>query len=138
MSSIRDPRHLLPQDKGDLESVHFLSTYSYEELKPILPELLEWLQDYNWPVARPIATLLKRFFPQILPDLIPVLESHDAIWKYWILQIFFDDADHETVLPKQILSILQRMVENPTSQEKEEELNLLADKILTQCTIPHT
>jgi len=41
-----------------LETAEKLSGYSYDEIKPIVPELLTWIQDMNWPVARPVADYL--------------------------------------------------------------------------------
>ena len=80
-----------PKDKHDMDfdKITDFYWYNYQELKPIIPELLVWLQDYNWPVAKPIARHLQKILPDILPELIPILKGSDGIWKYWILQIFF-------------------------------------------------
>ncbi len=43
-------KELIPKNKFDHETVERLKNLSYEELKPIMPDLLEWLQDFNWPL----------------------------------------------------------------------------------------
>jgi hypothetical protein len=53
------------------------------------------------------------------------------------LQIFFDEVNRKTILPKEMFSILRRLAEHPTSQEKEEELDSLAHEILMQCAMSH-
>ncbi|MBY0204439.1 DUF5071 domain-containing protein [Paenibacillus cucumis (ex Kampfer et al. 2016)] len=40
-------RTMLPKDKFDVESVEKLAKRSNDELRDILPEIMEWLQDGN-------------------------------------------------------------------------------------------
>ncbi|NEU60630.1 DUF5071 domain-containing protein [Paenibacillus sp. ALJ109b] len=40
-------REWLPRDKHDFEAVRKLSELGNEELRDIIPELMEWLQDGN-------------------------------------------------------------------------------------------
>ncbi|MEI2280658.1 DUF5071 domain-containing protein [Paenibacillus polysaccharolyticus] len=54
-------RTILPKDKFDVESVEKLAKRSNDELRHILPELMEWLQDGNWPISKPVEDLLLRF-----------------------------------------------------------------------------
>lgn len=48
-----DIREWLPRDKHDFEAVRKLSELSNAELKEILPELMEWLQDEIGPFLNP-------------------------------------------------------------------------------------
>jgi hypothetical protein len=121
---------LVPKHKSDWnfdKSTDFL-WYGYQELKPIIPQLLEWLQDYNFPVAKPIAQHLQKMLPDIIPDLIPILNGQDAVWKYWILQIFFIETKSEYW--KKIDKIIKRLALNPTDIERKEEVDILALEIL--------
>lgn len=43
---------LLPKDKHDHEAIERLHKFPIQELLPLLPELLEWVADINWPIAR--------------------------------------------------------------------------------------
>ena len=40
---------LLPKDKHDDETIKRLRKLPIQELVPLLPELLEWVADVNWP-----------------------------------------------------------------------------------------
>ncbi|MEO1013484.1 MAG: DUF5071 domain-containing protein, partial [Bacteroidota bacterium] len=51
-------KELIPKDKLDIEMAEKLNQYPYEEIKPIIPDLLEWIKDMNWPVARTVAEYL--------------------------------------------------------------------------------
>lgn len=55
-------KSLIPKDKFDIETAKKLSNYSFEEIQPIVPYLLEWLQDWNWPVSKTIAGFFNSFF----------------------------------------------------------------------------
>jgi hypothetical protein len=121
---------LVPKDKHDMDfnKVTDFYWYNYEELKPIMPELLTWLQDPNWPVAKPISQHLKTMLPDILSDLIPILESEDGVWKYNILNYFFIQTKSEHYI--KILPIIERLAHNPTENDSKEEVDLLAKEIL--------
>ena len=48
MENIKD---LIPKDKFDVSSFEQLMALNDAEIDPIIPELLKWIQDMNWPVA---------------------------------------------------------------------------------------
>ena len=50
-----DIKALIPKDKSDIETAETLSNHSFKEVQPIIPDLLEWLQDGNWPVSKTVA-----------------------------------------------------------------------------------
>jgi hypothetical protein len=81
-------RELIPKDKGDVATARKLKEYSYEEIKDIIPDLLMWLQDMNWPVAGPVADYLETITARITPQIITVLLTNDPTWKYWCLVVF--------------------------------------------------
>jgi hypothetical protein len=54
-----DLRELLPRNTHDHQAASAVIALGYPAVAPILPDLLEWLQDYNWPVSRPIAEFLQ-------------------------------------------------------------------------------
>uniref|UniRef100_UPI00403F1FD1 DUF5071 domain-containing protein n=1 Tax=Paenibacillus sp. FSL R5-0713 TaxID=2921655 RepID=UPI00403F1FD1 len=53
-----DMRSRLPRDKFDFEAVSELNEFSNEELRNSIPELMQWLQDGNWPISKPVEDLL--------------------------------------------------------------------------------
>ncbi|MDZ7879657.1 MAG: DUF5071 domain-containing protein [Saprospiraceae bacterium] len=123
-------KSLVPKNKHDMDFDKVLDFhwYGYKELKPIIPELLTWLQDINWPVARPISAVLKPMLPDILPELIPILEGDDAVWKYHILQVFFIETKSEHYL--KIKPLLEQLAYQPSAIDEKEEVSLLAKEIL--------
>ena len=70
---------LIPKHKDDQEVIENLRKLSFEEIKPIIPDLLEWLQDINWPIAGPVADILKPFSNNIVPDIIKILRTDDGL-----------------------------------------------------------
>jgi hypothetical protein len=66
--------------------------------------------------------------PEILPDLVPILESEDPVWKYNILQVFFIDNQSNHYL--EILELIEKLAYRPSPIEHKEEVDLLAKQIL--------
>lgn len=60
-----DIKELIPKHKDDQKVIAGLKKLSFDELKPIIPELLEWMQDMNWPIA----DILKAFADRMIPEL---------------------------------------------------------------------
>ncbi|MFC9710254.1 DUF5071 domain-containing protein [Paenibacillus sp. NPDC056933] len=115
-------REMLPQDKHDFGAVRKLSVLSNEELKEILPELFEWLQDGNWPISKSVEDLLLRFGEELIPHIQNVFKTKDPQWEYVMLTGLMISR-----LPSQYLIILKddlgRILENPTADEVLEELD---------------
>lgn len=80
-----DVRKLIPKDKSDFDSVNKLKECNKDTLRPIIPDLLIWLQDINWPIASEISNILIQFDEELIPHIMTILNSDDTIWKYWIL-----------------------------------------------------
>jgi len=120
-------RELLPKDKSDVDTAARLMSYSYEEVKPIIPELLTWIQDMNWPVAGPVASYLKTIAHHITPDIIRILRGNDSTWKYWCLQVFGYAEDIDPLL----LDEIKKLREYASQRDIEEGVLDKADKIIT-------
>ena len=120
-----DIKNLIPKDKGDTETAEKLKNYSYIQLKPIIPELLEWLQDRHWPVAEPVADYLKTICENISSEILDVFETNDLEWKYYIILIF-----GPIIKDKSIRNIITRIATNPTEQETETELCEVANEVI--------
>lgn len=76
---------MIPKDKFDVEAVERLKTLPANELVPLLPELMTWMQDMNWPVAKPVVELLLTYPNEITPLIDDVLMGEDDMWIYWCL-----------------------------------------------------
>lgn len=76
---------MIPKDKFDIEAVERIQQASAEQVIPLLPQLLEWLQDYNWPVAQPMVDVLLHYPTELTPHVERVLLGDDEMWIYWCL-----------------------------------------------------
>ena len=115
---------LIPKHKFDQETVEKLEKLSFEQLKPIIPELLEWLQDMNWPIARPVADILEPHIDKIVPEIIKIFKTDDGMWKYWVI-IFVRNTTNPLLLNE-----IERIAKFPSRDEIEDEVNFLAIAIL--------
>ncbi|MCL6661305.1 DUF5071 domain-containing protein [Paenibacillus amylolyticus] len=128
-----DIRACLPRDKSDFEAVSKLNEFSNEELKGIIPELMEWLQDGNWPISKPVEDLLLRLGEDLIPHVKDVLQTQDPQWEYFILVGLIDR------LPISHLSMLQtdlvRILESPTPSEILEDLDEVIVELLEKMEV---
>lgn len=118
-------QELIPQHKDDQKVIEELKKLSFEEIKPIIPDLLEWLQDMNWPIAEPIAEVLKPFSDRIVTEIIKILTTNDGLWKWGVIISLA-----RTTTNPMLLSEIERMAKSPTRDEIEEELDIEAIAIL--------
>jgi len=116
---------LIPKNKFDIETAKKLTNYTFEEIQPIIPNLLEWLQDINWPVSTTVADYLLPFSENIASELIKILHSNDEMWKYWIITVFGKTVKTETFLYE-----IKRISQNPTKEEIDSDVYELAKEII--------
>ncbi|MFJ8235333.1 DUF5071 domain-containing protein [Ureibacillus sp. NPDC094379] len=118
----------LPRNKHDFDRLYKLKTMDHTELLPLLPGLMEWIQDMNWPIAEEVAELLLLFPNEIVPLIKNVFATNDDVWKYWCLVVLIKK------MPKESRSLLKsdliRLIERPTAGEKVEELDEIAMQLL--------
>lgn len=123
-----DIKGLIPKDKMDIDSVNKLKTLDINLIKPIIPDLLEWTEDANWPTTKEIGKLLQPLGRELIPHLRKIFTSDDDCWKYSILVKLVKN------LPKSVLSEmeadLKRLAFNPTERERQELVNEEATDIL--------
>ncbi|APO46819.1 hypothetical protein BS614_24110 [Paenibacillus xylanexedens] len=128
-----DIRACLPRDKHDFEAVNKLNEFRNEELKVIIPELMEWLQDGNWPISKPVEDILLRLGEDLVPHIKDVLQTQDSSWEYFILVGLIDR------LPVSHLSMLRsdlvRILESPTHDEILEELDEVILELLEKMKV---
>ncbi|WP_342554856.1 DUF5071 domain-containing protein [Paenibacillus sp. FSL R7-0652] len=125
-----DIRTLIPEHKNDFERVEMLKNYKVEELKPIIYDLLTWLQDMNWPIALEIQNILLNFKEDLIPHIRTILLTDDDEWKYWILTSLMRKLpNHIIVLLK---PELERIRDHPTSDELQSDLIEEVEEILNR------
>lgn len=100
-------RELLPKNKFDNSNINRLFLLTDEEIKPIIYELLEWTQDYNWPIAKEIIPVLLEREDLIFPYIREILQSNDEEWKYWIIKLLLPSfsVSHKNMLKDEIVRL---------------------------------
>ncbi|HJR60884.1 MAG TPA: GNAT family N-acetyltransferase [Vicinamibacterales bacterium] len=123
-------RIALPRTKVDTERADALSRVAPEQLSPHVAELLVWLQDMNWPVARSVAAALSRGGDELVEPVRTVLRSDDDIWKAWVLSGLLPHVERRvrTALRDDIL----RIANQPTPGELENEADVAARALLSE------
>jgi len=122
-----DVKSLVPRTKMDVERAEAAVAVGYPAVAPILPELLEWLQDMNWLVAKTLAPFLASIGSPLIPHISYILETDDEIWKYWILyQIMGESLEVAEAFREEI----ERIAYSPTESEIREELDETAQFVL--------
>ena len=120
---------LLPLDKYDTAKLEQLVEVGYPDIEPLLPALLQWLQDGNWPIARRLSPILASVGLPLAPHVRTVLSSSDGAWKYWVLRtVVAASADLRGALRPEI----ERIAHTPSKDEFAEEVDLYARELLTE------
>lgn len=126
----------LPKDKHDLAAVATLINMGFERIEPIIPDLLTWVQDMNWPIATPLADFFISVGRPLEPYLLPILNSSkDDIWRYWVICSILNHSRELTEI-EAIKTVLHRLASSPTAAEKLEELNLEAQNLIQKFDLP--
>ncbi|SDL61702.1 DUF5071 domain-containing protein [Paenibacillus jilunlii] len=117
--------NILPKDKHDFKSVEALARLERSMIIPLLPELLEWLQDMNWPIAAEIVDLLSKYTSETIPHVKTVFSQSDTGWIYNILLYLINEWD--TDLVSRLSSSLRELAQTIDIYE---DTDLLSIKIL--------
>lgn len=120
-------KDLIPQSKYDVVRTQAAIEAGYPTVAPILPDLLDWLQDMNWPVAKPLAPFLASVGEPLIPHIRYILEANDDIWKYWVLSSVVAESP---VIANAFPPELERFVSLPTKNECAEDLHEISQEIL--------
>lgn len=119
---------LIPKDKEDVSFIDHLKLMQIEDIRHIVPNLLEWIQDGNWIQAKLIINYFLPHINEIENEIITILQGDDSTWKYWTLSGLIYHSD---VKPsKKLFSVINDLYINPTFSDKEEEVDIVANEIL--------
>lgn len=99
----------------------------YPAVEEILPQIMEWLQDSNWPVAKELNEFIISVGTPIAPYIKNILNGDDETWKYFILSSVVRNSPE---LAQVLYADLTRIADFPTRGEKEEEVSAVAREIL--------
>jgi hypothetical protein len=119
---------LLPHDKFDVPAISHLSTLPPRTLYPLVPGVLEWIQDINWPIAPHALTLLAAHPILCVNPIREVLRGDDYGWKYNIICYLLPGMP--VVLRRALARELRGIVERPTVDERESGVVEEAEEVL--------
>ncbi|SRR6266480_1966528 len=120
---------LVPRHKSDLENAHSAVALGWPAVEPIVSQLLQWLQDINWPVAHVLAPFFAEVGAALAPHIRRVLETEDDVWKYYVIQAV---VAHSPGLARALEAELKRVALRPTPSERKEEVDMVAQEALEQ------
>lgn len=128
VTDIEQLRDLLPHHKQDCRRAEALVSLGYPAVAPVLPELMTWIQDMNWPVAyMVVAPFLRSIGAPLIPEIRRVLQTDDETWKYWVLNDLVRDSREVAFELEQTLS---ELANREPKDEAEAALQEIAREIL--------
>lgn len=95
--SLQMMRTKILSKKTPPEEITALLAKGYPVLAPLVPTLLEKLQDMNWPNAWQVAQFLSTIGRPLLPYVRDILQGDDRVWQYWLLHALVESWDTELV-----------------------------------------
>ena len=122
-----DLNALLPHTKHDVDNASTLVLMGYPAIEHVLPQMLEWLQDLNWPVAAIFQPFFVSVGRPLAPHIRSVLAGDDDAWKYNLLIAVVARSPE---LANALRPELERIASRPTDGELLEEVSLEAAEIL--------
>jgi len=128
-NSLPNMAHLLPVDKHDLPKAEAIVALGYPAVDALLPELIAWVQDINWPVAKVLIPFLASIGEPLAPHLRMIFESEDHVWKYWVLDKLVAPSPNVALA---VEPYLLRMALDPSPGETEEGIDEIARRILAK------
>ena len=119
---------LVPKDKYDSAAIEHLHKLSATALLPLIPALLTWLQDRNWPIFEPVRALLLENPELVVGPLRAVLKGTDTEWIENSLNYLVKSLSREFQVS--LKDEMERIRKYPTAEERREEVDILAGEIL--------
>lgn len=121
-------RNCIPVDKFDIAAIEQAEEIGFPALNAILGDLLEWIQDANWPVAPKVSSLLAKSDAEILPHILAILNSDDGVWKYWTLELVVSKLRVDVLT--ELEEVLVKLAHSPTEDDRVEEVDIAAREVL--------
>jgi hypothetical protein len=82
----KELRKLLPANKDDTAAIEAIAARGYPAVEPILLDLLKWIRQDSWPVAKPACEFLVAIGPRLAPQVREALGSRDVGLKAAVLR----------------------------------------------------
>lgn len=120
----------IPKTKFDTAAIMRAQSVGFPALNPVIPNLLEWLQDANWPIAASTAELLTHAGTEIIAPIQSIFHASDAIWKYWVIELLVACLDAS--LKEALRGDLEGLANTPNERDRAEEVHFAARNVLQE------
>lgn len=124
-----NPKNCIPKDKSGPLNIAALDMLSDAQLSGIAMNILEWCQDYNWPVAKEVVAFVIDRQTPFLPSILTALNEDDSIWQYWIVSEILPHFTPENM--ESLIPALSAIEKRPVKTE-DDALLREATKILSE------
>lgn len=121
-----------PRDKHDFEMVEQLKRADPTHWKHLVPGLLAWLQDQNWPIWRCVKEVLLRDSWAVIEPLHCVLQGCDTEWQFNCLLLIQEMPVTVQALLRDDLTALRKRVTDGLQDDwgMEENIDEILSKII--------
>ncbi|TYC58551.1 DUF5071 domain-containing protein [Rhodobacterales bacterium] len=119
----------VPKNKFDLAAVSKAREVGFPGINSVLPDLLDWVQDANWPVAADVADLLSNSGKEIVPHIGSIFSTDDREWKFWTIELIVKRL--APAVRKALWADLRQLVREPTPEDKSCDVDLVAEEALS-------
>jgi uncharacterized protein DUF5071 len=115
--------------KSDWVTAKAIVALGWPTVQPLIPHLLEWTQDGNWPVAHVLSPFLASIGKYILPEIRAVLnQTDDAEWKWFCIWDIIRLMDRATAM--ELRPELERLAYRPSTRDKGGEVDQITREVL--------
>ena len=123
-----DLRKYIPVDKHDVENIRLLINLGYPTIVPVLRDMFECLQDFNWPIAKEAAPFLSSLGASCKKTIEEIFNSDDSVWKYWIIQEVIEKMTKPHAA--EYIPLLNKLKDNLSSEDIKEEVDIAISEAL--------
>jgi len=123
-----DISFFIPANKHDFEAVERIKNADPKDVEEHLPQIFEWIEDINWPVAQELVKVLAGFDDLIMPFVIDLIRNPDGLREYSIYYFMLPLLTNRQL--QLLKEELERVAHNPSPFEKDEEYDKIALKYL--------
>jgi hypothetical protein len=122
----RDLRKSLPQRADDLDALPRLVALGYPAVEPVLFDVLKWIRQPDWPVAKPVVAFLREIGAPLAPSIEQIFRTDDRAWAAQVIREILEHWPAETLKP--LTTHLEQQAIHAHSGYDLEALSLLVRK----------
>ncbi|GFP77474.1 DUF5071 domain-containing protein [Clostridium fungisolvens] len=118
----------IPKSKYDFETVERIRLTDPENIQDILPQIFQWIEDINWPIAPELVKILAGFDEMIIPYVIDLIQNPNGLREYSIYYFMLPLLSNKQL--HLLKDELERVTNNPSFFESAEGYDKIAIKYI--------